>query len=60
MILNGVIGNDVRGKVSCNNISHAEEVAAFKRGQGLRVRINDRGLTQGLRIYPITVSWWVG
>jgi hypothetical protein len=54
-----IIGTPLRGKINTNSMKDAEEYAAFKRRQGLRVRLHDRGLYQGRRVYPITVSWWL-
>lgn len=50
--------NFYRGKENVFSRASAEEIAATKKQQGFCVRIHDRGLTQGNRIYPITVSWW--
>jgi hypothetical protein len=60
VIIQGIIGNDLRGKVNCYSLDDAQPIADFKRSQGLRVRINNRPLTQGKRVHPVTVSWWVG
>lgn len=55
-----IFGTVHKGKINTTDLEDAETYAAAKRAEGYRVRVHDRGLTQGHRIYPITVSWWLG
>lgn len=55
----GTIGTGMKGKVNVRSPDEAKEIHKIKRDEGLCANIDDRGLTQGIRIHPITVSWWV-
>jgi hypothetical protein len=57
-IRQATIGSQFRGKVNTYQPEWAKRVADHLKGQGFSIRVTDRGLTQGNRIYPITVSWW--